>query len=346
MWRSLAARSPHRPPKALANRSRRPERALDEAERSLTKSKRTEKLLDEQVVALRDEIGRVRAELIAVASRTQDIEGRLNRLEPRLESLQAERQEKRTAYLGQREEQLRMLGALQRVSRSPPEALMLMPASVSDISRVSLLLVNASRLLDQQARVVREELADLSRLEGEIGAQHELIANEAQELTFEQSRLKELLDRKAELLAATEVQWRSTRSLVDRLARDAKSLQELLSKLQIARVAAAEASGKTPEGATEATTRQTRAAAGTSPPATGAGQGDALPLALTPEISGSMSLTDLAPTPRSVSAARGNLNLPARGPDCGAFRPTNRPRHTKQGNLNPNARFSSDYRAI
>lgn len=212
------------------------DRVLQETERALDETERIRAVLDARVEAVRDEVERVRSEMISAAAKAQALERQLTELESDLGLLNEQRETKSSAFQERRTDLVQALAALQRIGRSPPEGLLLMPAAYDEISRTRLLLAGAVRALDPLARELRDELHDLDRVDRQINEQRERIAVEARKLDDQRAHLKTLLDRKGSLQAETEAQWRGARAMAARLSREAKTMQDLIRQLAIADV--------------------------------------------------------------------------------------------------------------
>lgn len=212
------------------------DRVLQETERALDETERIRAVLDARVEAVRDEVERVRSEMITAAAKAQALERQLTELESDLGLLNEQRAAKTSAFEKRRTDLVHALAALQRLGRRPPEGLLLMPAAYDEISRTRLLLAGAVRALDPLARELRDELQDLDRVDRQINEQRERIAVEARKLDDQRAHLKTLLDRKGSLQAETEAQWRGARAMAARLSREAKTMQDLIRQLAIADV--------------------------------------------------------------------------------------------------------------
>lgn len=206
-------------------------RALSDTEQALDAGRRAQAELDAQVTESKQEVLRVRRELVHAAAEAQDLETRVSALEDHLQALEIERTDKRQALSRRRSELTRTLGALQRIGRTPPDLLIFMPASIQDISRSRLLLGAVAGQLDARTDALGDQLRGLVRLGDDILAQRKLIDIEAERLEAQRARLGVLLARKTQALDRAEVQHSRAEALVADLAFEAGTLQELLDRL-------------------------------------------------------------------------------------------------------------------
>ena len=316
------------------------ERSLGETRRALDQSRRVRSKLDTKVATIRQQVLDIRRELVAAAAQAQDIETRLSELEAVREVLNQDRKDLRAALRMRRADLSQILAAIQRLSRRPPEALLLMPTSITETSRTSLLLGAVARGLDSEASGLRDELIELAQLEDAIEDNRAEVTLTARSLADQRVRMRDLLQQNVALQSEAEAEQQAARALVARLARDAKDLQDLVHKLEAERqvlaaveaepappaaaapaespsVAAPEAPKDGPEKAPgpaeiEADTKLARAPAEPSAQDATAARSELSALArgsppTAPEES-------VATTPkRSVSAARSSFAHPARG---------------------------------
>ncbi len=206
--------------------------ALSQTESALDESRRATAKLGVQVTEIKLEVLRIRRELVAAAAEAQDMEARISALEDNLQTLTRHRADKRQALAQRRDELTQTFAALQRISRTPPDLLIFMPASVQDISRARLLLRAVAGELDARTASLGDELLDLARMGDEISIQRELIDIEIGHLEAQRRRLGVLLARKTMVQDRTEAQHDRAETLVSRLADEAETLQDLLGRLE------------------------------------------------------------------------------------------------------------------
>lgn len=206
--------------------------ALSQTETALDESKRAKAKLDAQVTEIKQDVLRIRREMVEGAAEAQDLEAQISALETNLQELTQRRAEKRDALAQRRDELTQTFAALQRISRTPPDLLIFMPASIQEISRARLLLGAVAGELDARTASLGGELQNLARMGEQIFIQHELIDVVAERLEAQRARLGVLLTRKTNVQDRTEAQHDRAKALVSRLADEAETLQELLGQLE------------------------------------------------------------------------------------------------------------------
>jgi septal ring factor EnvC (AmiA/AmiB activator) len=208
---------------------------LKEVEKALEKSRREDQALTRETNTLARQIAKLRADLIRTAKRAQDHEKAVTALRQTIAVLNASHRAKTRALELRRVRLVEMIGALQRLARQPPEALIALPSAPQDTLRSAILLRAAVPQLEAQAKALRTELENLANLKADIAAKQSALAEESGSLGGQRGRLKKLLGRKSALEQSTRKRRQTAHARARRLAARAKNLRELLSGIEAAR---------------------------------------------------------------------------------------------------------------
>ncbi|MCH9020865.1 MAG: hypothetical protein IIA73_10940, partial [Proteobacteria bacterium] len=207
---------------------------LESIERALEQERAQGERLESSAAALAREVAGLRADLIEAAHASQNYEEHVTTLEARLSGLAREEADKSATLRRRRATLAATLGALLRLGRQSPEALIAAPAAIDDTIRTSLLLGAVVPLLDDEARRLRAELDALTRLRREIATERLELAAATDRLAAERRRLAPLHARKLALQRETLAKHREAGRAAARLAAEAKDLRELLQRLAAA----------------------------------------------------------------------------------------------------------------
>ncbi|KZB72045.1 MULTISPECIES: murein hydrolase activator EnvC [Thalassospira] len=205
---------------------------LDQLENQLSEQQKQEEFLSRKSRELWTEEQALQSEAISVARRAQRLETTLTDLEDQLENLEAREKVAATSLEDKAGQYARILMALQRLSTTPPEAVIALPTSPQDTLRSAVLLKAALPGVEQHARDLRKELGEIATLREDIRNRRSELAAATQELQNERASLSALLDEKRRLRAQTEAEAEEAAEAVSALADEAKSLGELLRNLQ------------------------------------------------------------------------------------------------------------------
>ena len=218
-----------------AHAAETPEQRLKSVEKQLDETRAREAQFAREAAALDAEIAGLRNDSIAAAKASQEHEAALSALEARLAVLGAEEGRKSEALNRHRTQQMRLLMALERLARNPPEGLALAPGDPIDALRSALLLGAAIPPLEIEARALRQEIAALALLRQQIAESQSRHRAERFDLDTEQERLAALIERKTVLQrqAAHGVEESGQRQA--QLAAQAGDLQQLIERLSAER---------------------------------------------------------------------------------------------------------------
>jgi murein hydrolase activator len=236
-----------------------PEQKLRSVEQQLNRSRAEQEGYAKQAEALAIELATLRADAVSAAEAARAHETALSDLEIQLAALTADEWEKTLALAHQREREAQLLIALERLSLNPPEALAFGPVAPNDAIRSGILLGAAVPRLEEAARALRAQLAELQTLRDTIRQRRESVEGERRGLQKEQSKVQELVARKSELRDRALQGAEKSGQRLAQLSAQAGDLKELIERLEAERKAREEAAQR--ESARQEAERQARLAA-------------------------------------------------------------------------------------
>jgi murein hydrolase activator len=208
---------------------------LGEVERQIKESKKKSQKLRGEAKSLEKDMGRLRSNLVSAARTIQNHETKAAWLEDKLAELKA-REEEKQANLTQRRDQFAVVVmALERMARYPPEAMIFQPASPNETVRGAILLRTVVPEIELRARKLRRDLSELDRARRDMAQRKQELAAALSSLSEQRLHLDSLLARKATLKKHALSESNEAEQRAKTLAREAKSLRDLLNKLNAAR---------------------------------------------------------------------------------------------------------------
>ncbi len=191
--------------------------------------------LKQRAEELAKDVARLQQSLIKSAAQVQDAEAQATKLERELADLTV-REQAGSADLDLKRAQLsRTLMALERLSLRPTQAAFFSDRSPIEEARAATLLAAATQALDQRARQLQSDLAEIQELREAAAARQDELAASVDRLAQQNQRLAALLREKAKLQEATLAQSKEQKNRLAQLANQAKSLKDLLERLEVAR---------------------------------------------------------------------------------------------------------------
>lgn len=242
-----------------------PQQRLEQIERSLGSERETQRRLAREAEALARELAGLRVRAVGLAAALQASEDNLSSLEQRLAELDEDARGKEQAFAQRRLQLGRLVAELGRVGRQPPEAALVLPSSPLDTVRTAKLLATLTPALREQANALAAELDALQTARVALDEQHKAVAKAAERLAVERETLDAVIDRRAKLQSEAEAAQRTSTARVERMAREAHDLRELIERLNAERQAA-ELRARAEREAAERAARDAQLAARPPPP--------------------------------------------------------------------------------
>jgi septal ring factor EnvC (AmiA/AmiB activator) len=205
---------------------------LKRIERQIDAGRAARKALTRKGANLTKDMTKLRRDIIRAARAAQARETLLTKLEGKIPELKAESERRAKILVARRRQLAGTLGALQRLSRNPPQAFLLSGAPPIEVVRNSMLLRAALPSLKSRAESLRAEINDLDRVRGELASRQRKIKVANTALAGERRRLNVLLGQKAKRKRRTAKASRRLDVRLARLTDKARSLRELFRRLE------------------------------------------------------------------------------------------------------------------
>ena len=177
------------------------------------------------------ETAALRRELIEVAHSAQEKEALLTQLESQLSRLVRDAELREVALADQRRQLAGTLGALARLSRSAPQAILIYPGAPTEMVRSALLLRISVPRLGDRAAILAAEIDSLIQVKKDIAGKLLSLRQASAARDVERDRLRRLLVRKGALRRETEVAYRKNTTRIRDLAAKARNLRDLIAGL-------------------------------------------------------------------------------------------------------------------
>ncbi|PKR48545.1 murein hydrolase activator EnvC family protein [Thalassospira marina] len=217
---------------ADAQSLRKVDSRLDAVQSQLSEQKKQEEFLSRKSHELLTEEQALQSEEVSIARRVQQYETELTDIEDKLVELENREKDATTALEDKAGQYARILMALERLSTTPPEAMIALPRSPQDTLRSAILLKAALPGVEQHAKDLKRELGEITELRATIKSRRSELASVTDKLRDEREHLSSLLDDKRQLRQDTEDEAREAARAVQKMADEAKSLGELLASIK------------------------------------------------------------------------------------------------------------------
>src|SRR6266446_4650678 len=218
------------PPSLDALKTR--ERELEALRAEQRRTPENEARLKREIESIGDDRRRFNQQLIETASRVTAVEDRIAQTQARLEPLETGEQGLRNSLEQRRSLIAEVLGALQRIGRHVPSALMIRAEDALQSVRSAMMLGAVLPEMRQQTEVLAADLAELVRLRQQIAAERDRLARDLFVLADERQRLSLFIEERQKRLAEVEQALTDERQRAAELARQAENLNQLIAKLE------------------------------------------------------------------------------------------------------------------
>jgi len=204
---------------------------LEKIEQQLSRTKARAESLAREADALADEAVKLRRRIIAAAARIQVSETRITVAETRLKKLTFEQTVIAGELVSQRAVLVELLAGLQKLSRNPPPALVVQPNDALKAVRSAMLLASVVPEVRAQAEKLTASLNRLRVIRSNIVAERQALKDSIASLSDERGRLSRLMTAKQAESRLTRKEVEAEKKRMAQLARDARSLQDLVARL-------------------------------------------------------------------------------------------------------------------
>ncbi len=205
---------------------------LKEVEKALGQSREKSQALDQEAKSLAEEADRLRAESVKSARKAQDLESEMSDLERELADLGTREAARTRALEAARGRLAALLGALERLARNPPAALLAAPGTPNDTVRSAILLRAAVPEVNRRAKALGAQLDEIAKLRAGVTSRRVALATAGKELAAQRASLAKLVVEKSRIEAQNRADSGAEAKRTAALAAQAKSLHDLMARIE------------------------------------------------------------------------------------------------------------------
>jgi septal ring factor EnvC (AmiA/AmiB activator) len=208
---------------------------LDDVQKRLEQERQRQAQAQRDADQIRGDVEKLRSQSIATAHQIQDAEQAVAALEQRQHEIDRQIDQK-TVSLGRRRAELaELLAALERLALRPPEALLGDAGTPDDTVRAGILLRAIIPKIDAAAAQLKAEIDGLAALRNEAAQNARQVRDATAALQREQQNLQATLSEKTRLESQRRAAAQANGQEAQKLAAQARDLQDLLDKLEAER---------------------------------------------------------------------------------------------------------------
>lgn len=208
---------------------------LEQLNEQLNKGRERERELSTEEQRLKSEIDGLKRRSVTIASEIQTQEGELSRIESERDVLVRREFELRAELDAQHERLSKILGVLQRMSRTPPPALLVKPEDATAAARSAMVLSAVVPFVESEAAKLGGTLTEIAQVRNASAARAGQIATENTKLAKLRVEVQETMDKLADLVSLTTSELKTERERLRDLADQSESLAALIQNIEKAK---------------------------------------------------------------------------------------------------------------
>ncbi|WP_102960052.1 murein hydrolase activator EnvC family protein [Mangrovicella endophytica] len=216
----------------LENERRKTADDLASIAASISLSEETVRSLDAEIVALAADRDRIRGAMIAAATKQKSISAQIADTQGRIDGLVGEESTIKASLRERRGLLAEVLGALERMGRKPPPALLVKPEDALGSVRSAILLGAVVPSIRRETETLMADLKRFLDVKREIVAEKDRFAAQLGEQREEEERLARLFAEKEKLEADNRGRREAEQRRAAELAAKATTLKELIASLE------------------------------------------------------------------------------------------------------------------
>lgn len=201
-------------------------------ENKLEESKAEERKLDKKMRDLESALKETKTKSVSLAKSIRKNETAMEKLEASMAELEASRAEIAANLEGDRKSMARLILALQRLRRVPPEALFAKPGAPLEAAQTAMLLGEIIPTLDHQAQDLKVKLEKLQEVSQKMAIEKEELLETAEQLKGEEKEMAGLLKEREGLYSQTSEDLKTKQLEVQQISAKAQNLRDLVGRLQ------------------------------------------------------------------------------------------------------------------
>ncbi len=205
---------------------------LDNVQSRLDKKKESEKALKKKTDSMKSQIVGLQKDMVGLAKFIQKHEGELNELDRHLMQLKAKKALYKKSVIEDYKSISQLTMALERLSRTPTEMLLLQPSPPLDTARSAYVLKKTLPEIQARTQDYNKKLQEIEAIEDQIDEKIEFQTDTHQRLSEKRSNLKALLKKRQSVYEITLDEQKKQKEDVLLLTKQARNLKDLFARLQ------------------------------------------------------------------------------------------------------------------
>lgn len=205
---------------------------LKKIEAKIAAEKKEQDALKQKLSDLSKDVESLKSTLIKTTEDVQKFEDSTTKLESKMSTLELKKADILDDLNKDREQLAGLITALERIRRTPPEALIARPDAPLKTAHAAIILKAIIPEINKRADALKLQLAELDNVETSLIQNREELSITAQKLVTERSKMEALLEARQKAMTETKDDVETKQKTLAKLSKDAKDMRELIRKIE------------------------------------------------------------------------------------------------------------------
>ena len=206
--------------------------AIKSFEKRLKKENKEKQTLEIKVKDIKKSLSKTQNSLIDIASSIQNNEGQIDNFKQRINRLESKKTELGKQLNNDRSSIAKLIIALERIRKTPPEAMIARPDAPFKTAQSSMLMGKIIPSINRHAEKLNKNLETLNQVTEELNIEHKKLLNTSDNLKKRHSELSSLISKRKELYAQTNQDIKTHEISIQKISLQAKNLSDLVRRIK------------------------------------------------------------------------------------------------------------------
>lgn len=189
-------------------------------------------VLSQKKKELNLKLDETKKKLVNITRQVNDQENNLNDLNSRINNLETKKKDLENKFLQDKVSISRLILALERIRRTPPEAMIARPSSPYETAQSAMLMGDILPAINRHAKALQNNMDTINAVANDLKQEKEKAETVSKSLQNQLVDLEELIDQRKDLYKKTDTELKAREIYVQKISLQAKTLKDLMKKLQ------------------------------------------------------------------------------------------------------------------
>ncbi len=206
--------------------------ALHSFEKRIEQEKKNKESLEKQSYNIHKDLNVTKSKLIKITSTINENQKKLRDFEQRIASLEIKKSTLEDELKADRRAIAKLILALERIRRTPPEAMLARPDSPYKTAQSAMLMGSIIPSVNRHAEKLNKNLETLDRVTKDLETEKTTLFNASESLRTQQQNLYTLIDKRKKLFSKTNDDIDAREISIKKISLQAKNLADLVNRIK------------------------------------------------------------------------------------------------------------------